>query len=309
VAFVRVPGLLAALGILQVVAMPSAQEPKAAFQFVSIRPVPGVCPQDVLCIGAGSRQPSPSPSTVSVLPGGRFEARNQTFETLARLAFGFEGVDPRNGMVTVPRSFSGEPGRYDITAVSDREWMPPPAGEMVPTELRTMLRKLLEERFQMKARLQARKVDVYALQLANREPAAGLRPSRGGCLGPYTDPRPGDDTPACPFRLERDFVAKPGSARRPVPTMIVEAGGVTMIEVARILSRVQFFNIDRALVDATGLKGTYDLRLSIDMPSAVDRLPFAFREALLQQLGLKLEKAKLDVPTLVVDRVKKPAED
>ena len=91
---------------------------------------------------AYQESPSPSPSTVSVLPGGRFEARNQTFENLARLAFGFEGVDPRNGMVDTPRFFWPENDRFDVTAVSDREWSTPPPGERVPPEshyLRTAL--------------------------------------------------------------------------------------------------------------------------------------------------------------------------
>jgi uncharacterized protein (TIGR03435 family) len=292
---VRIPlYLLAALGTLQGVALPPAQQPAQTFQFISIRPVPGVCPQLILCLGAGSKLPSSVPHSISVLPGGRFEARNQSFENLARLAFGFEGVDPRNGVVSMPRLAWIEQDRFDVTAITDREWSVPPAGDLVPAELRVMLRALLEQRFQMKARLHTRKMDVYAVRLSNQEPGAGLRRSNGECLGPYTDPQPEDDRPACPFRLEVN---------------LVEAGAVTMIEVARIISRIQGLNADRPVIDDTGLLGTYDLRLSIDRIVSGERRPIAIRDELRRQLGLKLENAKLPIPTLVIDRAKKPEED
>jgi len=313
---------LALLGVFTAlggVAMPLAQEPSPAFQFVSIRFVKGICPPEVLCIGASGLLPSPSPSTVTVLPGGRFEARNQTFENLARLAYGFEGVDPRRGMVDMPLMYGAKYDRFDITAVTDREWSMPTTGETVPDELRVMLRTLLEERFQLKARLQTRKMDVYAVRLSGEEPGPGLRPSTGECLGPYTDPQPVEESkPACPFRLEPNRV---------------EAGALTMPEVARVISRIYGAGLDRPVVDGTALQGIYDLRLSIDLPanlrpltrfadagsadarmaismvSLTDRWPITISEALQQQLGLKLAKAKLPIPTLVIERAKEPKED
>jgi uncharacterized protein (TIGR03435 family) len=305
-----------------VVAAPVAQQDAPSFQFVSIRIVPSTCPAGVVCIGEGGRIPSTAPQSVSVLPGGRFEARNQTFENLARIAFGFEGVDPRQGIVETPRFFFPGRERFDITAVTDQEWSAPPPGELMPAELRPMLRSLLEERFQMQARLETKRVDVYAVRLANEhgEPGPRLRPSTGECLGPYTDP-PRDEAlsaPACPFTLEPNRV---------------EAGAVTMAEVARIISRIQGFQLDRVVVDGTGMEGRYDLELSIDLPTPVpspftaggaasadgtpvfdqirlsDRRPLAIREALREQLGLTLERARLPIPTLRIERAKKPEED
>ena len=295
-------------------------EESRTFQFVSIRFVRGVCPAEVLCVGEGSRLSSPSPASISVLPGGRFEARNQSFENLARLAFGFEGVDPRNGIVNTPRVLFPDRERFDITAMTDRQWSPPPAGERVPPELRPMLRALLEQRFQMTARLGTKKVDVYAVRLANQtgEPGPGLRPSANECRGPYTDPPedPVEDWPACPFRLEPNRV---------------EAGSVTMTEVAQIISRIQGNRRDRPIVDGTGMQGTFDLQLSIDSPtqgratsrgsngsvgeraiastSMNDRWPIVVQEALREQLGLKLEKAELPIPTLTIESAKRPQED
>ena len=182
-----------------------------------------------------------------------------------------------------------------------------------------MLRTLLEERFHMKAHVETRNVDVFAVTLSNRdgEPGPGLRTSDDDCLGPYTDPPADTPKPACAFRLESNRV---------------EAGAVTMPEVARLISRIPGFNPDRVIVDGTGMPGRYDVLLSIDIPGNVrtvsprndassadgsfvaaaglqERRPIAIREALQQQLGLKLEKAKLPIPTLIIERAKKPEED
>jgi uncharacterized protein (TIGR03435 family) len=278
----------------------AAQQERETFQFVSVRIVPGECPvsgdRKDWCIGSSGLVPSRAPSSISIQPGGRFEARNQTFENLARIAFGFEGVDPRRGVVERPRVFVPANDRFDITAVTDREWTRPPAGESVPAELRPMLRALLEERFQMKARVETKRVDVYALRLSKntREPGPGLRRSTATCRGPYTDQTPNaPDSPECPFLLE--------FAR-------VQAGAVTMTEVARIISRIQGFS-DRAIVDDTGLDGIYDLTLTIPSAPVLDRRPIAVREAMQEQLNLELHKAKLPIPTLIIERVKKPTED
>ena len=52
-----------------------------------------------------------------------------------------------------------------------------------------------------------------------------------------------------------------------------------------------------------------DGRGVVSMVNFAERQPIAIREALEQQLGLKLEKAKLPIPTLVVERAKEPKED
>jgi hypothetical protein len=70
-------GLLAAAGAVQAMQAPSG------FQVVSIRKLPPApCPALEICIG--NAVPSRDPATMTVLPGGRFEARNQTIENLLR---------------------------------------------------------------------------------------------------------------------------------------------------------------------------------------------------------------------------------
>jgi uncharacterized protein (TIGR03435 family) len=106
-----------------------------------------------------------------------------------------------------------------------------------------------------------------------------------------------------------------------------------MAEVARIIPRIQGFQLDRLVVDGTGMQGRYDLQISIDLRTNVpspgrfgggasadggrvfdqislaDRRPLAIRDALREQLGLTLDKAKLTIPTLTIERAKRPEED
>ena len=247
---------------------------------------------------------------MAVFSGGRFEARGQTLANLARVAYGFEHVDPGQGVVDVPAGWPIN-DRFDITATADHEWTRPPAGMTVPAELRPMLQRLLEDRFALKAQIRTQRISVTALVLAAKTSALGpgLRPSANDCLGPYTEPQPGATSkPRCPFTLEESRI---------------EAGSVTMPEVAAIIARIQGLRRDNHfVVDRTGIAGTFDLTLSMAAPveptslldlSAIgerrSRRDLAIREALAMQLGLRLENAKLPVPTLVVERAKRPIED
>jgi len=72
--------------------------------------------------------------------------------------------------------------------------------------------------------------------------------------------------------------------------------------------------LDRALIDKTNLRGTYDIKLQWSPelnpgadPSPVDR-PLIF-SALQEQLGLRLESSKGPVEMLVIDSVQKPSEN
>jgi uncharacterized protein (TIGR03435 family) len=309
-------GVAATLGCLVLVlAFCAAQAQETAFQIVSVRKAQSLNPALVIVTGE-------TPS-MTALPGGRFEARRQSLEELVRLAYGFDDEDARRGVVDSNAVYWASTDRFDITATAERSWSMPPAGTSTPAELRPMLRMLLEDRFQLLTRVETKKVDVYALRRSSRngEPGPWLRPAAGGCLGPYT-PRsrtPGDTTPRCTFILE---------------TNIVEAGGVTMGDLIRILTRVsgsQLSSRNRPIVDDTGFKGTFDILLAIGLgkrstlpkeraevdkrvaeaarASFIQYRSQAVLDALEQQLGLKVEMAKMSIPTLVLLRAKQPRED
>ena len=224
------------------------------------------------------------------MPGGRFDARNQTIENLTRVAFGFEQVDPTVGVVAESRFSSPQADRFDIDAVADRPWTTAAAGQQVPSEFRVLLRRLLQDRFKLRARVEVTNVNVLALQLArhDRERGPGLRRWSYNCLDSDDPPRNGDGRPQCGFRVE---------------TSRIEAGGVTMTELAAVINNTDDTRMERFVIDQTGLSGRYDLTLSLNPK---DNRRDALRDALKAQLGLKLVKTSMPLPTLIIDHAEAP---
>jgi len=275
------------------------QSPLPAFQRVSIQ--------------ATSAYGADRSLSLAIQPGGGVEVRRASIDDLARVAFGFEHdprpVEWRQGVgvaIVNPRGVRRD--LYAITASAGREWTKPADGETVPTELRLMLRRLLEERFAMKARIDTRRTDVYALrQLANSRPTRpSLAPSANECLGPFMYGLPwAEDKPRCSFKND-------GSG--------VDVGAATMAEFARVLSSNRALG-QRLIIDETGLKGRFDVRVLVDIhyPTRIqqeflgdvssldDRQPVAIREAMKKQLGLELREAKRSVPTLVIESARAPS--
>ena len=300
------PTLATVLCTLALSALEAAQE-RPTFQLVSIRKV-----------AVAARTPAPR-SSFTILPDGRFEARAATIGDLARVAFGFEHMDPRSGVVDAPNLAWAEWERFDVTAAAEGEWSKPPAGDRLPAELRAMMRTLLEDRFALKASIQNKRIDVYALRLADKTagPGPSLQRSANTCLGPFTISPPDAEKPRCATQVD-------GSR--------IQAGAVTLSDLARILSGIPQL-ADRPIVDDTGLEGVYDVVIVLGLggptnrrqtfapvqgsdervitpnsPDA-DRLRITVQNALKTQLGLELRKAKLPVPVLVIDRARRPQED
>lgn len=244
----------------------------------------------------------------SVLPGGRVEVRAQTVVDVARVAFGFEQVDPSRGMVEAGPNWLWN-DRFDITAAVDHQWTAPPPGSTVPAELRPMLRALLEDRFELRARIDMKTMQVTALRLAKPgTPGPGLRPSAAGCLGPFTNPTAGETLPRCPFAQTRHRL---------------QADSVTMPEAAQLIARFPGLFVYRGdnsrpvFIDQTTLPGKYDLLL--ELPADAPALPSSsvqadvrslfIRTAVETQLGLTLEPTRVPIPMLVIDQARKPRLD
>jgi uncharacterized protein (TIGR03435 family) len=161
--------------------------------------------------------------------------------------------------------------RFDITAK-----FPP---ETAKAEVLLMLQRLLEERFALKLHREGREFSVYALTIAKGGPK--LHPTS----------KPG------PYR----FSAQPGHA---------SGFSLSMPQFADRLSR-PVFQLDRQVVDFTGLAGTFDIAidwrpertLSDDDTDAAAKS--SIFSALSEQLGLKLEPRKTRLDVLVVDSANK----
>lgn len=177
-----------------------------------------------------------------------------------------------------------ESDKFDITG------KPEGGGQPNPNQFKTMLQKLLADRFQLTLHRDKKQLTVYALTVGKER-----------------------------TKLTRSDVASP------IPNLIFRAGNwpvqnATMEEFAGVMQA----HLDRPVLDQTGLKGRFDFQLQWTpdetpfassggpgeqpKPERVDSLPDLFT-AIQQQLGLKLESTKAQVDVLVIDRVEKPSEN
>jgi uncharacterized protein (TIGR03435 family) len=226
-----------------------------------------------------------------------FAATNMSVNDLVRFAY---GIKSDAQLVDAPSWLLTE--RFDIQAkASDAEIA---AYDKLGIEeqmnvSRLLVQSLLEDRFQLKAKTQARDLPVYALMVANggakmKEVKPDSFPPPGG------QPTPG----AHVIRL-----------RMTAPNQFT-ATAWPMGRVTDWLSR--FYEVgNRPVVDETGLKGNYDWVLSgvaqrPSAPSEADRSPaqeatVSLFAALPEQLGLKLVPKTEAVEVLVIEKIEQPS--
>ena len=215
--------------------------------------------------------------------------------------------------------------RFDIVAKA-------PEGSQ-PDQSTLMLRGLLADRFKLKVHGETRETQVYALVLARIDGKLGPKMSkstddcekilaerraaavaaRAGGAGPipFTPPAP-NEKPICTMRM------MPTPVPNGAPLMTFKAGGQPLQALVSQLSS----QLNKRVVDRTGLTGLYDFELQYGMrvaglatapaggttPTApTDDGPTVFDSV--RELGLKLEAERGPVEHLVIDSVEKPTED
>lgn len=169
---------------------------------------------------------------------------------------------------------------YDLVAkVADKDLAA--FHKLSPMNRNPLLQQVLVSRFHLQYHYDTKVLPAYALVVAKA--GAKLVATSGS-----TAPGPGA------------FHARHGE---------ITGEAVTMPELARVLSQ----QIGRPIADQTGLKGSYTFKLnwspemgpdSTTAPSA-DTGPSLFT-AVQEQLGLRLESAKVPVRVLVVDHIDRP---
>ena len=163
-------------------------------------------------------------------------------------------------------------------------------------DLRSMLRALIAERFQMKSHMENRLVTAYTL--------VAVKPK----LKPTADPA---ERTKCAEGPGPD--GKDPRVASPVLNRLITCQNMTMAQIGDELQRVAGDSIYNTVVDGTGLKGSYDFTLSFSSankllaPDAANSSDpsggLSVFDAVSRQLGLKLEKAKRAYPVLVIDHI------
>lgn len=237
----------------------------------------------------------PNPSGASglqglVVQGRNFRVRNGSAEDLIAFAYNVQTKQ----IINAPEWANTD--RYDIDGVPDKEGAPS------PDQLRTMIRKLLSERYGLQVHNDKREMPAFVLadaktgtkisptQLNGPLPGLGMSPGEGG------------------IRLN-----------------VVNA---TLDDFAGFL---QMIVLDRPVVNHTTLKGRYDFHVTFTPDDsqfhghppnfarpaagaaaatdpatpAADSAPNLF-EAVQQQVGIRLSPEKTEVPVVVIDRIEKP---
>jgi uncharacterized protein (TIGR03435 family) len=237
-------------------------------------------------------------------PGGRFEATNIQLSSLISFAWQLQSFE----LVGGPSWLMDD--RWDIIAKIAGD--PPPTAPGTADAMSIAMRALLAERFKLAVRRETRETAVYQLVRANRDgaPGKGLRASTVDCLA---------------IQRAADTAAK-GGPPAPNPNTAdllvcglrisvgrIQMGGRPMAMLTNALTNIT----GRRVVDRTELAGDWQFDISFNPPAvpsgrelpAPDPDAASLFTALQEQLGLKLEAARMPMAVMVVDRVERAVED
>jgi uncharacterized protein (TIGR03435 family) len=198
---------------------------------------------------------------------------------------------------------SGAPGwtestQYDIEAKEGESVaaaLQKLSNEQRADQIRLMLQALLADRFHLKVNHVVKELPVYELVIA-----------KGGFKLKEADPNN----------------AYAGGIKGPdgvSGVLLTGAGRLTAqaIQMSMLVTNLSY-QVDRTVVDKTGLTGKYDFTLKWTPDQGLSTLPPGAESdssgpsiftAIQEQLGLKLESTKGLVQTLVIDHVERPSEN
>ena len=203
---------------------------------------------------------------------GRFTTHNLTLKRLIAIAYDIDVKQVLGG----PNWTDSD--SYDINAKIPEEF-----AARKQDQVPQMLQSLLEDRFKLVVHREPRQLSGYALVPAKQGPKMAIaKPSENGS----------------------DMHSNNSQAK---------ARSLTMDQFARYLSRNR--DIGKVVVNQTGLTDRFDFELNW-MPVQLDPKPNAAADdrasiftAIQEQLGLRLEAAKVQVQAIIIDHAEKPEEN
>ena len=269
---------------------------KMEFEVASIRPAaPGATWRTIFDL---------SVEDVPVPPGGRFSA-TASLGTYLQYAYKVSLIQNQVVFAQVPKWVTTE--LFDVEATA-------PTTNPTNDQIRLMMQSLLAVRFKLAMHLETHDVPIMALV-----------PVKPGKFGPRL--RLHSQGPACDAKIPPIDSSSPKIPDVWMPvcgvtnlhdwtnhTVILGSRNTTMEIFADYIPLLE--QLDRPVIDQTGLTGKYDIELSFvpdwvkaKEQTAEEQADFSgatFFEALKDQLGLKLISTRGPLQTLVIDHVEQP---
>jgi uncharacterized protein (TIGR03435 family) len=264
---------------------------------------------------------APGLTMIQTPPNGLVNIVNATLRMMVRSAYRLKDYQIIGG----PDWINSD--RFDVQARPPAEFQPPQAGppcvalDCTATPVQLMLQGLLVDRFQLRTHRETRELPIYELTIAKGgfklKEVAPPPPGPPALPPPPRPPAPGTPPPTAASALPT-----------PPPGMIMGIGtglagsAVQLSALAAQLSEL----LGRPVVDRTGLRGYYDFKIVYsrdglpdngqvsglppggpDAGFATDPLPSIFTAV--QELGMKLDSTKGQLPVVIIESASKPTEN
>ena len=244
------------------------------------------------------------PGRAQTLRGGNLVGRGMTVRELIRDAYGFRNR-AHGEVVGGPDWINTE--RYDLQAKASGDF-PASTSVGLPPSAEMALRGLLAERLKLTVRLETQRRPTYELVLHRADGRLGpnLTPSKGGCRSFFQrEPVNVGFIEVARKEGEPEVLRACGTA---VGAGIILAENMPMSDWVKILSlRPQ---LNRTVIDRTGLTGNFDIRLQETAPlDMATYLPPPIKPMLESQLGLTLRDAEGPVEILIIENVERPTDN
>jgi bla regulator protein BlaR1 len=247
---------------------------------------------------------STNPGDTSAFTDGRLSGTNVPLISYIYFAYKLTGSQFQLLLPTVPSWLISD--RFDIQAQAE--------GNPSNDQMRLMTQAVLADRFHLAAHYESRQVPVYGLLLA-----------KPGETGPQLQPHSDDppcSTPPPPASEGRWNFPPTVAGGFPVDCGHIEAlpssrirVGARKIPIGLLAATLpQMHNLNRPVVDQTGLAGNYDFTFEwtarrVDRANPRGEKPApGFVRDLHDQLGLRLEPQTGPADVFVIDHVERPAE-
>jgi len=245
-----------------------------------------------------------------MVAGGRFVATGVTLKTIVQYAYRLPTDQAALEIVGAPKWVEND--RFDIEGRVANDGTP-----LVSQQAILMLQTLLEERFRLKVHREARDTSVYVLVVGKN----GQKLKLSDDQGPPPNLAPPQNAHA-QSGIQTPFGVIPAGGKPTAPAlpsrgMIRRQGEDTIATGVRLTFVASYFGrfLGRPVIDKTGLDSLYDFTLhwapgpiaGPDSPVAPEAAASLFPAV--EEVGLKLESARLPIEVLVMDGAQRPSEN